>query len=109
MTDRLHQVFRGSAVLAALARHGIETNREALAALSDLLGVGHRPPTPAGRLGNRRWTEQDVNVLVAAFRLRRDHGLTDSTLVDLIRGRIDPSTLVERLTSNLETLASHAA
>ena len=48
--------LRSSAVLAELARRGVDTNREALLELSDRLGVADRPVTVSGGFGNRRWS-----------------------------------------------------
>lgn len=96
--------MRASRVLAELARRGVDTNREALADMSDRLGMATRPIRPGGATGNRRWSGNDVELLVAAFQLRTSHGVRVDTITDLVHGRTDPQTLVDDLGALLRRL-----
>jgi hypothetical protein len=95
--------LRASGALAALARAGIDSNREALAEMSDLLGVALRQPTARG-LGNRRWSAADLAVLAAAFRLRQTYGISAETLAALRRGEVDPAAVIHPLADLLAQL-----
>ncbi|MFN0090134.1 MAG: hypothetical protein ACKVWR_07700 [Acidimicrobiales bacterium] len=111
MADRSRPAgVRATAVLAELARRGVETNREALAALSDELGLHTRPATPQGGLGNRRWQAQHLDVLCAAFVLRDRYALPVDTISGLAHGRVRPEEAMKPFADALARLCgAHAA
>ena len=71
-------------VLPMLAERGITTHREAIAEMSDLLGLDTRavvaPWSP------RRWGPAEVELLAVAFHLKREWTLDLSTIEDIAAG-----------------------
>ena len=71
-------------VLPLLAERGITTHREAIAEMSDLLGLDTRavvaPWSP------RRWGPAEVELLAVAFHLKREWTLDLSTIEDIAAG-----------------------
>ena len=100
------QRYLTKAVVALLAQRGILTHREGLAEMSDALGIGVRAPLPPGR-GPRRWTEEEIEMLAAAFELHR-RGFDPADLRRLIAGEADPHALAAPIIERLHTLAQRS-
>lgn len=69
-------------VLDILASRGVPTRRESLAAMSDALNL--RTRTERANWTPRRWTPEQVEFLVLAFRLRRGWNLDIADLKALL-------------------------
>ena len=71
-------------VLPMLAERGISTHREAIAEMSDLLGLHTR--AQVAPWSPRRWGPTEVELLAVAFHLKREWTLSLSTIEALAAG-----------------------
>jgi hypothetical protein len=74
-------------VLPILAKRGVPTQRESLAAMSDALGL--RTRAERSHAAARRWSEEQVDMIVLAFRLRRGWNLDIADLKALLERGAD--------------------
>ena len=93
-------------VLPMLAERGITTHREAIAEMSDLLGLDTRavvaPWSP------RRWDPAEVELLAVAFHLKREWTLSLSTIEALAAGGDDAAdALVGKFRAALGVFLDH--
>ena len=77
-------VLRVSDILTALATEGIDVHRDAVVRASDkFLHVASR----ASERSHRQWSVDEVDLLVTAFRLRHDTGLTWPRIAEMFSGQ----------------------
>lgn len=93
-------------VLPMLAERGISTHREAIAEMSDLLGLHTR--AQVAPWSPRRWGPAEVELLAVAFHLKREWTLDLSTIEALATGGEEAvDALVEKFRSALGVFLDH--
>jgi len=96
-------------VLHQLATQGIHLHRELLAEYSDQLDLGRRRPIgPSGRAGNRRWTNDEIDILASAVCLHRDHGVPIDDVRRVLYGEADPEAVAAPILDRLRVLNGRA-
>src|SRR5687768_14287901 len=94
-------------VLPMLAERGITTHREAIAEMSDLLGLHTR--AVVAPWSHRRWDSAEVELLAVAFHLKREWTLDLATIEALAAGGEEAvDALVGKFRAALGVFLDHA-